>query len=161
DEVATATEPAAVTRRPARARADADRVVDAGALAGLAALDAALAAGNVRERVLRVALHLAVVFAVGRLVVVRLLGAGAEDVRLVGRGLRARNARAVGDAARPVGHLDLGDLRRLHRDRDGGLAVLAVDRGERDEAEAREDEDVEGDRDEEPRRLLDRRVEHL
>src|SRR6185436_20506883 len=72
-EVLATAEPAAVPPAAAAAGADAQRVVDAGVLPGLAPAEAARFALDVRQEVLRIALHLLVVFVVGRLVVVRLL----------------------------------------------------------------------------------------
>src|SRR5204862_741352 len=84
-EVLASAEPSAVTAAAAAADADAHRVIDAGVLTGLTAAEAARLALDVREEVLRVALHLVIVFVVGRLVVVRLLRLGEEDRRLVRR----------------------------------------------------------------------------
>src|SRR5204862_3700812 len=79
DQIFAAAEATAVTAAAAAAGADAHRVIDAGVLTGLTAAEAAGLALDVREEVLRVALHLVIVFVVGRLVVVRLLRLGEED----------------------------------------------------------------------------------
>jgi hypothetical protein len=140
-EVLASAEPAAVTAAAAAADADAHRVIHAGVLAGLTAAEAAGLALDVREEVLRVALHLLVVFVVGRLVVVRLLRLGEEDRRLVrrlGDLVVLGNALALEHVARTLDLRHDGRGLRGHDDRhlalvDGDELLDRDERGPEDE----------------------------
>ena len=109
-QVLATAEAAAVAAAAAAADPDAHRVVDAGVLAGLAAAEAAGLALDVGEEVLRVALHLVVVFVVGRFVVVRFLRLGEDEGECLGNRcpwpLRGRGAVLLGG---PGDRLDLVD----------------------------------------------------